>query len=257
MPAQLLPLAPALARACRRERFIAGDGSQTTIHVAEFARDRTALRVVSMPAITSLARWCRETGASDAIVGGFFTRPRTVPLGELWIDGARQYSVPFDSPWDRIRSCVSIEGGELQIGRRPELASTPRGDLLQAGPLLVEGGQPCRLDGGDPEGFSSGRGQFDSDITVGRYPRAALGIGPETVIAAVCEGRASSDAGLTLAELAAAMAAAGAETAINLDGGGSASLVFGGRLVNHPREEHGIVVGGGRPVATSVAFEPL
>jgi Phosphodiester glycosidase len=257
MPAQLLPLAPALARAHRRERFIAGDGSQTTIHVAEFARARTAARVVSMPAITSLARWSRETGAPDAIVGGFFTRPHTVALGELWIDGARQYSVPFDSPWDRIRSCVSIDGGGVQIAGRPELAAAPSGDLLQAGPLLVEGGRPCRFAGRDPEGFSSGRGQFDSDITVGRYPRAALGIGPETIIAAVCEGRAASDAGLTLAELAAAMAAAGAETAINLDGGGSASLVFGGRLVNHPREEHGIVIGGGRPIATAIAFEAL
>jgi Phosphodiester glycosidase len=257
MPAQLLPLAPALARAYRRERFIARDGSQTTIHVAEFPRDRTAARVVSLPAITSLARWCRETGAPDAIVGGFFTRPQTVPLGELWIDGARQYSVPFDSPWDRVRSCVSIENGELGIGRRPALAPAPSDDLLQAGPLLVEGGRPCRLDGCDPEGFSSGQRQFDSDITVGRYPRAALGIGREAIIAAVCDGRATTDAGLTLAELAAAMAAAGAETAINLDGGGSASLVFGGRLVNHPREEHGIVIGGGRPIATAIAFEQV
>ena len=36
----------------------------------------------------------------------------------------------------------------------------------------------------------------------------------------------------------------GAVDAINLDGGGSASLVVGGKLVNTPREEHGIVIPG-------------
>ena len=36
----------------------------------------------------------------------------------------------------------------------------------------------------------------------------------------------------------------GADEAINLDGGGSASLVLGGGLRNRPREEHGIEPGG-------------
>ncbi len=48
----------------------------------------------------------------------------------------------------------------------------------------------------------------------------------------------------------------GAERAINLDGGGSASLVLGGELVNEPREEHGLALAGGRPVSTAIAFEP-
>ena len=41
----------------------------------------------------------------------------------------------------------------------------------------------------------------------------------------------------------------GAAEAINLDGGGSASLVVDGALVNTPREEHGIELVGGRAVA--------
>jgi exopolysaccharide biosynthesis protein len=53
------------------------------------------------------------------------------------------------------------------------------------------------------------------------------------------------------------MAGLGATEAINLDGGGSASLVFGGRLRNTPREEHGKELVGGRQVASALRFVPL
>jgi hypothetical protein len=33
--------------------------------------------------------------------------------------------------------------------------------------------------------------------------------------------------------------------------------VLGGRLVNRPREEHGIDLVGGRPIATAIAFERI
>jgi exopolysaccharide biosynthesis protein len=42
------------------------------------------------------------------------------------------------------------------------------------------------------------------------------------------------DAGLSMLELAAAMVELGAERAINLDGGGSTTLVHRGHLLNRP-----------------------
>ena len=57
-----------------------------------------------------------------------------------------------------------------------------------------------------------------------------------------------------MAELAEAMAALGAVQAMNLDGGGSTSLICGGRLRNVPREAHGIALPGGRAVATAIVF---
>ena len=63
----------------------------------------------------------------------------------------------------------------------------------------------------DPEGFSARRGQFDSDITAGRYPRARWGSAPGSLIAVACDGRGDDDAGLTLSELAQAMIDLGAE----------------------------------------------
>ena len=55
-------------------------------------------------------------------------------------------------------------------------------------------------------------------------------------------------------ELAEAMAGLGCESAINLDGGGSTTLVYGGAIANVPREEHGLSLVGGRAVATALRF---
>ena len=98
--------------------------------------------------------------------------------------------------------------------------------------------------------------QFDSDISDGRYPRAALGLGDGRIFAVAVDGRSRHDAGLTLEELAALMTALGAETALNLDGGGSTSLVSGGRLRNRPRKDYETPEPGGRPVSTALLFLP-
>ena len=55
--------------------------------------------------------------------------------------------------------------------------------------MLVRDGEALVSPGADPEGSRPARAQFDSDITAGRYPRAALGIADGTLIAAVCDGR--------------------------------------------------------------------
>jgi hypothetical protein len=70
----------------------------------------------------------------------------------------------------------------------------------------------------DREGFSADAAQFDSDITEGRYPRAALGVADEWLVAVACDGRRSNvDGGLSMLELAQVMVELGAESAINLD----------------------------------------
>jgi exopolysaccharide biosynthesis protein len=152
---------------------------------------------------------------------------------------------------------MQVDGADVQIARRDALERSPTGDVLQAGPLLVRDGVAVAIDGEDPEGFSAGAGQFDSDITAGRYPRAALGVDDRRLIAVACDGRTHRDSGMTLGELAGAMASLGVSDALNLDGGGSASLVHHGRLRNRPREEHGVDLLGGRPIVTAVVFEAI
>ncbi len=188
-------------------------------------------------------------------MGGFFVRPHYAPLGVVRAGGREPPSIPVAAPWDGIRACVQVIGGEVRIARRDQLDSEA-GDLLQAGPLLVSDGLRAFEDGRDDEGFSAGAHQFDSDITLGRYPRAALGVTGDRVLAVACDGRTARDAGLTLVELADALLDLGATAALNLDGGGSASLVYNGRLRNRPREEHGADLLGGRPIVTAIVFEP-
>jgi len=231
-------------------------GARTTVYVAEHDARRTDVRVAVLGPPRALAAWCRAHGHQEAIVGGFFARPGGTPLGELRTGGIERAHVPFAAPWGARRACVHVDGGRLRLTPRSELSAAPRGDLLQAGPLLVRDGAPCLQDGDDAEGFSAASGQFDSDITVGRYPRAALGVAGSRLLAVACDGRDHDDAGLSLPELAHLMAELGARHAINLDGGGSTSLVTGGRLRNVPREQHGRTVTGGRAVSTALLFVP-
>jgi hypothetical protein len=250
------PLRPPRAGRARRVRLELADGARTTVHIASHDAARTEIRVALLRGQARLEPWCEAHGVEEALVGGFFVRPDGTPLGELRTRGVERRHIPFDAPWAAVRTCLHVQGGTARIARRDELPEAPRGDLLQAGPLLVRDGRPAFRRARDPEGFSAGQAQFDSDITAGRYPRAALGLSGGQLIAAACDGRADDEAGLTMAELAEAMIGLGADQAINLDGGGSASLVVGGSLVNTPREEHGIELVGGRAVATALHFAP-
>ena len=237
-------------------RLSLDDGAGTTLRVARFDRSAFTLRVVAIEPPSTLLVWCRGNEAPHAMIGGFYVRPGGPPLGDLRIGGRGLPTQPFDPPWGAVRACVHADGGTISLASRRELSAEPRGDLLQAGPMLVGGGTSMIRGAEDTEGFSSGSHQFDSDLTVGRYPRAALGLSDGELIAVVSEGRADDEAGLTLAELSRAMVGLGAAEAINLDGGGSASLVVGGRLRNTPREEHGRELVGGREVATALQFVP-
>jgi Phosphodiester glycosidase len=250
--AEVRPPRPALER--RQLRL--ADGATTTLHVARFSRAEFVPRVVALQPCSTVREWCERNGAEDAIVGGFYMRPGGPALGDLWIDSRALPTEPFDAPWHEQRACVHVSGGTVRLAPRRELGEIPHGDLLHAGPMLVDDGRSRIQEGVDTEGFSAGSRQFDSDITAGRYPRAALGLSERELIAVVCDGRADDEAGLAMAELAEAMVGLGAHAAINLDGGGSASLVVGGALVNTPREEHGFDLGEGREVATALHFAP-
>ena len=249
-----MALAAPPRRDVRSRRLELGQGAATTVHVAVFARALVSATVVALPAPEPLHSWCARSGVRDALVGGFFVTPAGPALGEVWSDGRRVATTPFDPPFATERACLHIAGERMAI---LPLAAAPvacTGDLLQAGPALVADGHVLVRDGEDHEGFSAGHGQFDSDITQGRHPRAAIGLDETRMLAVASEGRAPGEAGLTLAELALLMARLGAREAINLDGGGSTSLVVDGRLVNRPRDADGSAIRGGRPLLTALAF---
>jgi hypothetical protein len=229
------------------------DGLETTVYLVRHPLATTAVRVVYFPEPRRLDQWCAARGHPEAIVAGFFLRDPFRPLGEVRIGGDVVEHEPIAPPWGPKRGCVHIDGS-VRIAAREQLPDDPPGDLLQAGPLLVSGGSSL-IDGEDREGFASGASQFDSDITIGRYPRCAFGISETELLAVCCDGRRSGvDGGLELAELARLLISFGAEEAINLDGGGSATLVHRRHLLNRPYSDHDQPAPESRPVVTALLF---
>jgi Phosphodiester glycosidase/FlgD Ig-like domain len=100
-------------------------------------------------------------------------------------------------------------------------------DAIGGGPRLVNGGVPV---------FQAGE-QFLSSQLVPRNPRTAVGQLPDGhVLLVAVDGRASWSAGVTNTQLARLMANLGASTAMALDAGGSTTMAFDGRVLNHPSD---------------------
>jgi hypothetical protein len=230
------------------------DDTFTTVYATRHPRATTRVRALHFPTPERLDVWCAAHGVPEAIIGGFFLRDPFRPLGELWIDGAPVDHETVANGFAPRRAVVAVDGG-VALGPRDAFAAAPGGDLLQAGPLLMAGGAIV-FDGSDPEGFSATATQFDSDITVGRHPRAALGLNDDEIIAVACDGRRSGvDAGLTMVELADALRDLGATEAINLDGGGSTTLVHRGHLLNRPYSEQDQPAPESRPIVSALLLQ--
>jgi hypothetical protein len=231
------------------------DGRETTVYLVRYQRASTNVRLICLPEPRRLDVWCAEHDQPEAIVAGFFVPNPYRVLGEVRVGGADMIHEPIEAPWGPRRAVIHIDG-DVRLAPRDELPDEPTGDLVTAGPMLVAGGQSL-VDDEDREGFSAGASQFDSDITAERHPRCAFGLSRTELFAVACDGRRTGvDAGLDLAELARLMIAFGCEDAINLDGGGSATLVHRGHLLNRPYSSVDQPAPESRPVVTAILSEP-
>ena len=111
-------------------------------------------------------------------------------------------------------------------------------ELLQAGAWQVFSFGPALV----KNGYIS----VDEDTEVGQAtysnPRTAIAMVDELhYLMVVSDGRTSRSDGLTLYQLAQFLQSKGAVLAYNLDGGGSSTMVFNGRVVNEP-VNHGSTV---------------
>ena len=147
-------------------------------------------------------------------------------------------------------------GDELPVTTRLEAGgsplATPRGTTVtNGGPLLVHDGEvhiTQRQDGfvhpGDP---SFAYGWF-----VKRNPRTIAGVDAQgrTVLITV-DGRSAGDLGLSVPEAADVARSLGLVDAINLDGGGSTTMVVNGSVISHPSDATGE-----RPVGDALLIQP-
>lgn len=104
--------------------------------------------------------------------------------------------------------------------------------ILGGGPRLVLDGRTASAD--DPGAY--GTGFADT-----RHPRTAAGVRPDgRILLVTVDGRQpGKSVGMTIAELADLLVELGAAEAVNMDGGGSTTMVAGGRVVNSPSDPTG------------------
>jgi len=117
-------------------------------------------------------------------------------------------------------SCSIIEEGSISAA-----------DLIKKGALQVLSFGPALIKDGSiniTENEEVGRAQASN-------PRTAIGmISPLHYIFVVSDGRSSASQGLSLYQLATFMKGLGVTTAYNLDGGGSSTMYFNGKVINNP-----------------------
>jgi exopolysaccharide biosynthesis protein len=79
--------------------------------------------------------------------------------------------------------------------------------------------------------------KFSNSIVYGRHPRTAVAITFNgDLLFVVVDGRSKRSVGMKLEELASYLRKLGARHAINLDGGGSSSMIINGKTVNKPSD---------------------
>ena len=113
--------------------------------------------------------------------------------------------------------------------------------------FMPKRGRLCTLVGGWPRLVVDGRSIADSvdriegtfpRFSTTRHPRTGVGFSRDssTLYLITVDGRSESSSGMSLAEFAALMQSLGVTQGLNLDGGGSTTLVIRGQVVNHPSD---------------------
>lgn len=212
--------------------------------------------------------WIGPARFQGLVRGGAHTRPlagvnRQASPGELVVytplygpevsvgQGARAWAVldgqviqavlgePLPIP---ARGYVIVAGAEadapwpLEPGIALEAVWGLAGDVLPGQVEWAVGGGPRLLREGQVQVTAEAE-RFQPDVAQGRAPRTAAGVDERgRLILLTVNGRQASSVGLTLTELAHVMAFLGAQDALNLDGGGSSTMVLRGDLFNRPSD---------------------
>lgn len=145
----------------------------------------------------------------------------------------------------RVQTDLLNEGGKsLKVG-----ATT---DVVNGGPTLVENGQlnvTARRDGMVRTGDSN---SFFYGWVHKRNPRTIAGIDAQgRTLLVTADGRQTTSLGLSIKEAADVARSLGMVNAINLDGGGSTTMVENGQVVNAPSDATGE-----RPVGDALLLLP-
>lgn len=190
---------------------------------AEYLRTLLARDTFGTNITETTSDMSKRAGAILAINGDYYganKRGYVIKNGVLYRDTIRG-----DTTYDDL--VVYADGSfgfvnEKEVSAQQLIADGVR-QLFAFGPVLVRDGE-IAVDGNDEVGKS-----------MSSNPRTAVGIIDALhYVFVVSDGRTAESEGLSLYELAEVMAGCGCTAAYNLDGGGSSTMVFNGRLINNP-----------------------
>lgn len=115
--------------------------------------------------------------------------------------------------------------------------------MLGGGPQLISAGKKV---------FAAETGRYSESLYQQRHPRTALGWRADgKLVLLTVDGRQKQSVGMTVDELAGLMLELGCIEAMNLDGGGSTTMVIKNQIVNHPSDATGE-----RPVSDALMIFP-
>jgi hypothetical protein len=131
------------------------------------------------------------------------------------------------------------------------LGTSPFSSVVNGGPELVRNGQVHATPATDGM-VHPGDPSFYYGWVHKRHPRTIAGVdaGGRTVLI-TADGRSTDALGLSIAEAADVAAALGLRDAVNLDGGGSTTMVVGDQVINDPSD-----AAGERPVGDALLLLP-
>ncbi|MER3401773.1 MAG: hypothetical protein C4337_00335 [Armatimonadota bacterium] len=153
--------------------------------------------------------------------------------GVLMATGIYAGTLSVLQPGNMLRLRIDLRGEQADLWREVQ-------EAVAGGPWLLRDGQVVPAEQMEQAGFNR------ANFIERRHPRTAVGRTAQgEVIWLTIDGRQPHSQGATLPELAELMRRYGAVEAINLDGGGSTTLVVRNLIVNSPSD------GAERPVANA------
>lgn len=168
-----------------------------------------------------------------AAINGVFHAPDGTPLGLVIIDEVmkapplmNRTALGITRDGTILMDNVSTDG---KGGLVPDWRALGVVHAVGGGPRLVKNGRLC---------VTSGEENFRADVASGRAPRTAAGVtfDGKLLLVAVTGRQAHHSVGVTLEELANLMIELGAKDAMNLDGGGSSTMVVRDYVMNTPSD---------------------
>lgn len=210
------------------------------IHVMEVDPTEHHIMLVHNPELETVLQTSRRKGAVAGINGGFFSSgggaASALMIYGQWfgfqnkLRGAVGWSEEGNQIMGRLVTNVSDRGIEV-LGDEGDSYDWDSMDYVLGGaPLIIKSGEVI-----DDISIEGTRESF----FFGRHPRTAVGFKEDgTWVFVVVDGRNwGRFKGMTIPELAKTMVRLGCTHALNLDGGGSSTMVLDDEVINHPAGE--------------------